>query len=173
MTSRTDRLAQRNLWDELMALRDSQRLHRQDSVRVVRRGELPLEVNPHGRMRWYLHPALTDTAHQAMTFYSQELAPGESSGKQRHPGGVIIVYVRGEGATELNGKRYDWVAGDLLMLPILTEGSAFQHHNTSSTEDAELIACELNEAHRLGVDRGAVLEEEEPAAVFLRQSAHA
>lgn len=173
MTSRTDSLAQRNLWDELIALRDSQRRYRENAVRVVRRDELPLEVNPHGRMRWYLHPSLEDTAHQAMIFYSQELLPGESSGKQRHPGGLIIVFVRGHGYTDLNDKRHDWVAGDLLQVPILRHGSVFQHHNTSDSEDAELIACELNETRRLGVDRGAGLEEEEPAAAFLRQAARA
>jgi gentisate 1,2-dioxygenase len=170
VTDRTDRLAQRDLWGELIALRDAQRLNREKAVRVVRRGELPLELNPHGRMRWYLHPTVEDTAHQAVLFYSQELQPGESSGRQRHPGGLIIVFVRGQGYTTLNGERHDWVAGDLLQVPILPDGSVLQHQNTSDTEYAELVACELNESYRLGVDRGAVFEEEEPAASFVQQA---
>lgn len=166
MTERTERLAARNLWDELIALRDDQREQRKATVRVVRRDELPVEINPHGRMRWYLHPTLKDTAHQAMMFYSQELKSGESSGRQRHPGGMIFMIVKGSGYSEINGERFDWKVRDVLQLPVLPGGSVFQHHNASESEPAELIACELNEVHRLGVDRGTTFEELEPAAVY-------
>jgi len=51
-SERTEKLAAVNYWNELMALRDTQRAHRKSAVQVVRLAELPLERNPHGLMRW-------------------------------------------------------------------------------------------------------------------------
>ena len=57
MTSdRTAKLASANLWNQLLALRDTQREQRKTAVQVVRLSELPVENNQQGLMRWYLHP---------------------------------------------------------------------------------------------------------------------
>src|SRR5262249_14333912 len=60
-SGRTAKLASQNFWSELIALRDRQREQRKSAVQVVRLSELPLESNEQGLMRWYLHPAITDT----------------------------------------------------------------------------------------------------------------
>ena len=59
---RKAKLAETNYWDELLALRDSQReQHPQRHRRSSRKADLPLETNRQGLMRWYLHPAIKDT----------------------------------------------------------------------------------------------------------------
>ena len=58
---RTRRLAAMNFWDELLALRDRQRENRKNGLMVIKGSQLPQETNRQGLMRWYLHPAITDT----------------------------------------------------------------------------------------------------------------
>src|SRR6186997_103630 len=62
-------LAGRNMWDELIALRDRQREETKDALQVVKEKDLPLETNPMGQMRWYLHPNLKDTVVNVMMVY--------------------------------------------------------------------------------------------------------
>lgn len=47
---------------------------------LVRRDELPWELNAHGRMQWYLHPSLVYTAVQTQMFYRREIPAGSRSG---------------------------------------------------------------------------------------------
>jgi len=68
-SERTNKLAQMNLWDALIALRDSQRGQRRDGIQVVKGSELPVENNPLGLIQWYLHPAITDTVLSTHIFY--------------------------------------------------------------------------------------------------------
>ena len=164
--ARTKRLAERNLFEELVRLRDEQREQRRGAMQVIKRGELPLELNPHGLMRWYLHPFIDDTAIRALIFYSQEIPPGSRSGKQKHPGELIFYVVSGRGYTLIDGVRHPWRADDVFAIPTREGGVVYQHFNEDRERPAELVACELNQVHRLGVDRGSEFEELERAPEY-------
>ena len=63
---RVERLSQRNLFQELIDLRDRQRQAQASAMWVIKERDIPLEINPLGRMRWYLHPNLDDVSIQAL-----------------------------------------------------------------------------------------------------------
>jgi len=163
---RTRRLAERNLFDELLALRDSQREQRRAAMQVIKRDELPVEVNAHGLLRWYLHPLVDDTAIQSLIFYSQQIPAGSRSGRQKHPGELIFYVVAGRGHTRIDGMPHPWKADDVFAIPTREGGTVYQHFNDDPERPAELVACELNQVHRLGVDRGSAFEELEAAPEY-------
>ena len=114
MTSeRTAKLASQNFWNELIALRDRQRDQRKTAVQVVRLSELPLENNEQGLMRWYLHPAITDTVLSTLSIYRQEIPPRSRSGRLKFQGGQILFIVEGRGHTMLDGVKHAWEAGEI------------------------------------------------------------
>ena len=62
--SRTEKLKSMNLYEELIKLRDAQREKKKKSIFLVRGDELPWEINPQGKMRWYLHPSMKEAIWQ-------------------------------------------------------------------------------------------------------------
>ncbi len=145
MTSeRTAKLASFNGWNELLAMRDRQREARKTAVQVVRLSELPLENNQQGLMRWYLHPAITDTILSTLSIYRQEIPPGSRSGRLKFQGGQVMFIVEGRGYTLLDGVKHEWEAGDVLNLPAKRDGIVIQHFNSDETITAAFLAVEPN-----------------------------
>src|SRR5262249_56477645 len=138
-----------NCWNELMALRDRQREQRRNAVQVVRLSELPLESNEQGLMRWYLHPAITDSVLSTLSIYRQEIPPGSRSGRLKFQGGQILFIVEGRGHTMLDGVKHAWEAGDVVNLPCKRDGIVVQHFN----DDAAMTAiCMWVMAHLFSHD---------------------
>jgi quercetin dioxygenase-like cupin family protein len=151
------------LFGRLVTLREEQRRRTETGVVVARAKALPWESTPHGKLKWYMHPAMEENVLQSHVIYLQEIPPRGRSGTQRHPGGMLIYFLQGRGRTLLDQEEIIWKAEDLLMLPLRPEGVIFQHINESSDETALLLACEPNLIHALGVDRGSRWEQVEPA----------
>lgn len=156
--NRGKKLAGRNLFDELITLRDEQRAHSKGATVVVQGDELPQELNPLGAMKWYLHPNIKDTAIRTLLFCVQEIPPGSRSGRIKTQGGTVIYVWRGRGHTLINGVKYSWAKGDLVQIPIRSEGVEVQHFNDDVNEPARLVCCEVNVADSLGIDRGSGFE---------------
>jgi gentisate 1,2-dioxygenase len=162
-SERTDKLARTNFWDALIALRDKQRDQRKSAVQVVRLSELPLENNQQGLMRWYLHPAITDTVLSTLAIYRQEIPPGSRSGRLKFQGGQIMFIVAGRGHTVLDGVKHAWEAGDVLNLPTRRDGIVAQHFNDDSEHAAVFLAVEPNLFAATSVDRGCGFDLLEPS----------
>lgn len=160
--ARRDALAERNLYQELMKLRNQQRHWMRDGLTVVSGDDLPWEVNPWGTMRWYMHPLIHDTCIRTHIVYEQKIVPESRSGKMRHQGNALLYVLSGSGYTVIDGQRHDWGPEDLIQLPARTHGITFQHFNTSGDE-ARLLGFELNTTGMVGVDRGCGLVNLEPA----------
>jgi gentisate 1,2-dioxygenase len=154
-SERTAKLAAFNGWNELLAMRDRQREARKTAVQVVRLSELPLENNQHGLMRWYLHPAITDTILSTLSIYRQEIPPGSRSGRLKFQGGQVMFIVEGRGYTLLDGVKHEWEAGDVLNLPAKRDGIVIQHFNSDEAATAAFLAVEPNLFAATSVDRGA------------------
>ena len=86
--SRTERLAARSFYDELISLRDQQRIDRETAEKLAKGSELPWELNPQGYMKWYMAPTMTDIVMNVFVMYVQRIPPRSRSGK--HPTQIKI-----------------------------------------------------------------------------------
>jgi quercetin dioxygenase-like cupin family protein len=155
------------LFDALLRLRDEQREKRGKGAWLIQGANVPWEINQHGKMQWYMHPAIEDVCIQTVLFYKQEIPPGSRSGRQKCQGNVVFYVEAGRGYTVVDGVSYKWRQGDVINLPIKEEGVVYQHFNGESRTPAMLVACEPNFMDALGVDRGSGFEELEPAPEYL------
>ena len=165
-TERTAKLASKNFWNELIALRDRQREQRKGAVQVVRLSELPLENNEQGLMRWYLHPAIKDTCLSVLLFYQQEIPPGSRSGRLKFQGGQVMMITEGRGYTTIDGVKHSWKAGDVLNLPLRADGIIVQHFNADPNNPAKFVAAEPNWLECVTVDRGCGFAQLEDAPEY-------
>ncbi len=60
-----------------------------------------------------------------------EILPGGRTGKHRHTSEAIMLGIKGKGYSVIEGQRFDWDAGDFLILPAM---AWHQHFNASETE---------------------------------------
>jgi gentisate 1,2-dioxygenase len=146
------------LYDALLARRDAERARRAEALLVVDGDAQPWEDTPQGRLRWYLHPDLTDRALQTMGLYVQEIPPQSRSGRYRWQGGEMIVCLEGRGVTEVDGEQFEWEAGDALAIPVREPGVEICHHNPHD-EPARFVCAWPNFPAVLGVDMGSGLEQ--------------
>jgi quercetin dioxygenase-like cupin family protein len=165
---RKAKLAEVNYWDALMAMRDRQREERRDGIQVIKQGDLPQEANRHGLMRWYMHPAIRDTALSTLMFFEQEIPPGSRSGKLKFQGGQVMIVTQGKGYTTVNGVKHEWKAGDVLNLPLRANGIIVQHFNPDPAVPAKFVAAEPNFFECTTVDRGCGFEQIEDAPEYRR-----
>ncbi|HZP27259.1 MAG TPA: cupin domain-containing protein [Dehalococcoidia bacterium] len=63
-----------------------------------------------------------------------------TSGQHRHQGGLGLFAVEGEGYTVVDGQRFDWKAGDFIMLPIKPNGCVHQHFSRNPDKPAKWLA---------------------------------
>ena len=152
-----------NLLEWFYQLRDRQREHQRKGAWLIKGRDLPWENNRQGKMKWFLHPALDTTAIRSMIVFEQEIPPGGRSGAQKTPGGCVLYILEGKGYTLLDGVRHDWQAEDLVNIPIRRNGVVVQHVNSDLRRPVRFISADLNLVDILGVDRGAELEQVEPA----------
>jgi gentisate 1,2-dioxygenase len=152
-----------NLLDWLYKLRDIQRKERNNGTWLIKGKDVPWEHNRQGKMKWFMHPALTDTCIRSLLFFEQEIPPGGKSGLQMTPGGGIMFILEGRGYTTLDGVRYDWQAQDIVQIPLRRDGVKVQHVNTDLRRPVRFVQAELNLLDTLGVDRGASFEQLEDA----------
>jgi len=148
-----------NLFEALFARRDRERELLAKSIKVVDGDNLPVENNRMGIYRWYLHPDKEDVAVRTMLFWAEEIPPGSKSGKQKHQGGRVHYVQEGQGYTDIDGVRYDWEKGDMILLPIRPQGVTFQHFNTDTEKKVRLVCAEPNWFDALGVDLGSGFEQ--------------
>ncbi|MEA2906363.1 MAG: hypothetical protein QOI12_3750 [Alphaproteobacteria bacterium] len=165
-TERKSRLAAVNHWDELFALRDRQREQKRDALQIVKEQELPQEVNSQGLMRWYLHPAIKDTAISSYMFFQQEIPPGSRSGRLKFQGNQVMLILEGKGYTMIDGVKYPWKAGDVVSLPLRVDGIIVQHFNADPDKPAKFVAAEANWFECTTVDRGSGFEQLENAPEY-------
>lgn len=153
-----------NLFEYLLKKRDEERKRREKALWLVKGNRIPWERNQHGFMRWYLHPAIANVAVRTLMSYVQEIPPGGRSGRQRHPGNMVVYIQEGKGYTILDEARYEWQEGDVITLPLRQGGVVYQHFNRDARNRVRLIAVEPNLIDATGLDRGGAFEELEPAS---------
>jgi gentisate 1,2-dioxygenase len=150
---------QTNLFEQLIKQRDAERKIKKTAPVVVKGKNLPLENNRMGLCRWYLHPHIKNSPHRALVLWMLEIPAGSHSGKQKTQGGRVHYVMEGRGYTEVDGIRYDWKQGDMILLPIKAYGTTHQHFNLDKKKPAKLVISEPNAYDALGVDQGSGFEQ--------------
>ena len=148
-----------NLFDQLLERRDHERKELQAAKMSIAGDELPLENNRMGLYKWFLHPAMENMATRALIVWIQEIPPNSRSGKQKSQGGQVLIVLEGNGYSTINDVRYDWEQNDAIFLPLLPDGSVYQHFNASPEKWARLLCVEPNLYDALGVDKGSGFEQ--------------
>jgi gentisate 1,2-dioxygenase len=111
-----------------------------------------------GVMLEYQHPQTGGSALPTMSCYLQLLRPGEHLQAHRHTGSAVYLVERGQGETIIDGERYLWGKGDVLVLP---PWALNEHRNMSSSEDAILFSIQDTPVlEKLGLDRHELSEED-------------
>ena len=99
-----------------------------EGKKVLKSKSIPYEVNRQGVVKNYFKGDLTDICNDRWTIFCHEIR--QHSGKHLHQGGINLFVIKGEGYTTVDGKRYNWKEGDLILLPIKKGGVVHQHFNT-------------------------------------------
>ncbi|MGY4572055.1 gentisate 1,2-dioxygenase [Bradyrhizobium sp. USDA 3256] len=87
------------------------------------------------------HPDLVQdvSVAQDLAIIVQLMKPGERSQLHRHSPWAIHFALQGKGYTNIDGVRYDWEFGDVVLTPAWTY---HEHVNESETEDAILYSMQ-------------------------------
>jgi hypothetical protein len=116
-----------------------ERVRRAEEERIViKPQDQPVGQARQGYIRYYLHEAFEDCATSEWKVFAHQLTT--KSGKHTHQGGLALYVRKGEGYTVVNGVKYPWKAGDLILLPIMPGGCEHQHFNTHGEDASEWVA---------------------------------
>ncbi|MDO8689516.1 MAG: cupin domain-containing protein [Dehalococcoidia bacterium] len=105
---------------------------------VIRGSETPFQQGRQSRSKYFLHASAADAALQGWLVFMQDIRT--NSGRHRHQGGLAIYVVEGKGWTVVDGVRYDWVEGDLILLPVKPGGVEHQHFNAEPGKSCKWLA---------------------------------
>ena len=102
---------------------------------VITSEDRPWHQTRQGKLRYYLDPVtFKDTPLQHWRVFVHDIRT--RSGKHRHQGGLVIYVLEGKGYSVVDGERWDWEKGDLVLLPMKPEGVEHQHFNLNPAEAA-------------------------------------
>jgi hypothetical protein len=135
---------------------------------LISRDELPVELNPFGFMRWYLHPNLESPTTRALYFSELEIPVGSRTGLLQFQGNVIHYVLKGSGYTEYEGKDHEWEAGDVIALPVKEAGITFRH-NSTGLAPVRMLVCWPNFDSMQGPEGGVFMDVVEPCPEWAAQ----
>ena len=106
---------------------------------VIKPADRPMQVTRQGRIIYFLEPlSYPETPLQGWQVFKNDILT--HSGKHKHQGGFAIYVIEGKGYSIVDGERWDWQKGDLLLLPIRPGGVVHQHFNTEPGKPCIWIA---------------------------------
>lgn len=95
--------------------------------KLIKAINIPFEVNKQGIVRYYTVEGFKDLTNDDWSIFCHEIR--QHSGRHKHQGGILLFVIKGRGYTVVDGKRFDWSSGDLILLPIKKGGVEHQHFN--------------------------------------------
>lgn len=90
-----------------------------------------------GHLLEYRNPLTGGPTMTTLQCAVQALPPNDESEGHRHTSTVIYHVFRGQGATQIGERRFDWEQGDSFVVPLW---HAHRHRNRSSSDDAILFS---------------------------------
>jgi quercetin dioxygenase-like cupin family protein len=138
--------------------------------KIVRPDDMPWEMSRQGLLKHLLNEGM-NTRMETVDAYMQIVPPGSRSGKHRHLAEECLYVVEGRGydlhqdcdveitdtyhwKPQVEVKRYDWEAGDVIYIP---PNTIHQHFNASPEKPVRLISainriykyCGLNDLEQI------------------------
>lgn len=105
---------------------------------VIKGKECPWQKTRQGYLQFLLTPWSQDASMRNFFVFLHDIR--RHSGKHVHQGGLAIFVLEGEGYTVVNGRRFDWEKGDLILLPIEPGGIEHQHFNKREGKPCRWLA---------------------------------
>lgn len=106
---------------------------------VTRSKEMPWQQNAQALVKYFYYPTIEDdVATKDWMVFVQDIRT--HSGKHRHQGGLALYVIEGTGWTVVDGQRFDWEAGDLILLPVRPNGVEHQHFNAQQGKPCKWLA---------------------------------
>lgn len=161
---RYDDLNSRDLFGELMALRDAQRARQEKgNANIVIKGKkLKEQLSPWGRITWYMTPTIEDNPARTLIVWTMAIAPGSRTGRLQCQGGHIFYVWKGsKGHTLIDEERHEWGAECVINVPLRPAALSYQHVN-DGPEEVVLVGVCLNLSDVIGLDAGTRFEVVEP-----------
>ncbi len=97
---------------------------------VLRGDEMEVFQARQGKLKFFMDPVFApfkDRPLQQWRVFMHTITT--KSGKHTHQGGLLIFVIEGKGYSIVNGERWDWEKGDLVLLPLVPGGVEHQHFN--------------------------------------------
>lgn len=95
---------------------------------VVHKSDREIFMSRQGKLQFFMDPVtFKETPLQQWRVFIHEIRT--RSGKHRHQGGLLIFVLEGNGYSIVDGERWDWEKGDLILLPLKPGGVEHQHFN--------------------------------------------
>jgi len=123
------------VYDTMYRKREAWVQKMREATVVVRARDRDWEQNRQGLLKYFVNELVWDKLgipYWAVFIHQVK----RHSGKHKHKGGVIIYVLEGVGYTVVNGVRWDWKAGDLIILPVNPDGNEHQHFNSDPSKPA-------------------------------------
>jgi mannose-6-phosphate isomerase-like protein (cupin superfamily) len=111
-------------WDYFLRLQAEDAKRADADPRVIRGADVPWESTRHGKLQYYLSN-WTNTVGQAVDLAVHEIEPGGHSGRHRHIAEELLLILDGTGHDVQDGVEHPWQAGDLVVIPPMTEHQHF------------------------------------------------
>lgn len=151
-------------------------------MKVIHPEDMPWEICSQGKLKHVINdqmPAPTKTVNA----YMQEIPGGGHSGKHRHMAEEVIFVLEGKGydlhwdveceltdryawVADEEPKRFDWEAGDIIIIPVNT---IHQHFNADPERPARILCMTNNVYKFLEMDEIEQLEEASPVTPVITE----
>lgn len=126
-------------YDNVMQYQNMIAEYQRNGKVLVKGEEREWEITKQGKVKYYLEPnTLKDHALRDWMVFIQDIQT--HSGAHKHQGGVVIFVLEGKGYTVVDGERWDWEAGDLIILPLKPGGVEHQHFNLDPGKACKWLA---------------------------------
>ncbi len=110
---------------------------------VIREAEQEWFQARQGKLKFFLDPvSFKNTPLQQWRVFIHDIRT--KSGKHRHQGGLVIYVLEGKGYSIVDGEKWDWEKGDLVLLPMKPEGVEHQHFNAQPEKGPAIWAAFIN-----------------------------
>jgi len=96
-------------------------------ARIIKGKEIAWLVGRQGVLRYYHTESHQGHALDTLRLFVHEIRT--HSGRHVHQGGFLLFVLKGKGYTVVDGIRFDWSEGDLILLPFKKGGVEHQHFN--------------------------------------------
>lgn len=128
-----------NPYERVMAARKEREDRQFTGKVVIKPADRQIFQSRQGQLMFYLEPDwYPETPLHNFRVFTHTLKT--KSGKHRHQGGLVIYVLDGHGYSIVDGERWDWKKGDLVLLPVRPGGVEHQHFNGDPDHPSRWVA---------------------------------